>query len=352
MAAGTACRGSGPSPRANPNPDVLGLPRSVGPLAQAHWPAASIAPDQTVNDSGTSLIVFDKAGAARTIWTHARVTPSDISVSPDGRSIALSVGLGAGSAGGPTGALYLLDSDGSVRTLDVATDGFSIATPIFVTVHDRPVLRWLRFKSDLRMSDDRLPSEEWQWDGSVRRRVSPPLRYGEGLVLLSAFPGNEVYTVEIGRRVAEPTELEVLTTRQDLDGELVMRANTNSNVGTAWISKSDYVVAVTPPRDDTRVQLIEFRVGCEYRGGHVVYNGSELGSTADPWYIVPAPGGSAVFVVTAASAGAPEPRWQAVDLATGAIAPTVIPWNDGAWTASASTAPSFDNCDGITFDFP
>ena len=132
------------------------------------------------------------------------------------------------------------------------------------------------------------------------------------------------------------------------------------------MSPREYVVPVNQlAHAETSIRL--FRVGCEYDGSHVVYDGTAIdgGQWDVSWPILPA-GPSHVLVLGAddvhriAVGDAETAPWRRLDLRTGQLELTDAVWRRTGWwtTVQAGSSVGFpiskadENCGKYRWSFP
>ncbi len=372
-AAGTDGTPAGPAAAPAPSPAGETVPADLGPLAGLRWPGGPLPAGTLLHDDGRRLETVDPdSGHATPVWEHPRVATVALGVSPDRTRVALAVqgtqaGTGAGAS--PT-LLYLLDVDGTVRSIDRADPGATIDTPVWLRephavdgspdpVPADPVLHWVvaRMKID---EAGRADTHVRRLAGATVSTVEMPLRHQEAPLGLYAYPGSVTWLVSLFRQDNVPTRLEIVqdddyraSTASDADhwglGDQ-HRAFTDSLVGPVWISPTEYVV---PVYDDTFPDATSwrlFRHNCEWAGSVPVYRGVGI----DPGYAElswhPLAAGRRVFVVAAddaraageaVDAGGPAATvpWSVLDLDAGTLSPAGFDRTPGAWTAVPSTDP-------------
>ncbi len=304
-----------------------------------------------LHDDGRRLSAVSLSGKRRVVWRHPPARVVHVAASPGARRLALSVSLLADGSREPSFALYLLDEDGSVRTVDVVRQFKSIDYPIFLRSplewKKAPRLHWVRTGEDI--------DEKGRLDSQVmvlhRRKAVPvevPLRYGEAVFALHGYPGAATFTLALFRQNDVPTRLEILKNRDYSEsteasptfwGDNHFVANTDIFVGVAWLSPTDYVVPVAMEFDLRAYSLHLFRSNCEHLGSHVFYRGSrvDVGFSEAPWPLLP--GGRDQVLVLGSRAMArvlsgksDRAPWLAVEVKTGKVRRTRAVWSRGAWT--------------------
>ncbi len=306
------------------------------------------------------------------MWRHPCAHVASLAASPGGRRIALGVTAPdrrRADGTDPSGFLYVLEPDGSVRRIDVADDARTIESPVFLRAPTDPAgpVRpyWIRFSDEI-ADTGRLETQVMVDDGGPRP-VSIPLRFGEGVIDLHGYPGTARFTLTVFRQNDVPTRFEVLR-NDDVSGAtdaaltrwgaIERRADTDSGVGVAWVSPTDYVVPVVHEFFPHRYELRRFRLGCEHLGSAIAYRGTAIdrGYEEVPWRILPA-GNDRILVLTSedtravlASPGRAV-AWHAVDLSTGRLSRTAIPWRPGeggwTWVAPAGASDADGRCGAL-----
>ena len=393
-----ACSGGGPgrvslptgSSAATGSPAATGpastparLPPPTGPFAGLRWPAGSVPVGVLLHDDGLRLWAVPLRGRPRLLWRHPPARVYEIAAGPDGRELAYSVQLPARTAAAPSFVLYLLGSDGRVRTVDVVRNFLSIDTPVFLrapTDLTGPVrLYWIRGSHEVSPATGRLENQVMVLGPRGPLRVTVPLRYEEAPFELHGYPGSLMFSLSLFRTNNVPTRLEILL---DLDfgraaqsasltlwGDLERPVNTDIFTGVAWVTPFEYVIPVAQELHPNDYSLRLFRFDCEQYGSHVVYQGTGIdwGYAEQPWPMLPG-GRDRVLVLGAAdvrrvAAGkATQAPWLAVDLSTGRVTRTDAVWTPpgdllGWWTfvqptlkvESPSTTPS---CSDLTWTYP
>ncbi|MEW6060011.1 MAG: hypothetical protein AB1551_07740, partial [Actinomycetota bacterium] len=106
-----------------------------------------------LHDDGRRLWAVPLDGKPELLWEHPPAHVYQIAAGPGGRTLAYSVMLRGRTAKDPSYVLYLLDSDGTVRTVDVVRNYLSIESPVFLrapTDPEGPVrLYWIRASQDV-----------------------------------------------------------------------------------------------------------------------------------------------------------------------------------------------------------
>jgi hypothetical protein len=351
----------------------LGLPDPTGPLAGVRWPAGSVHPGDLLRDDGRRLWVVPLSGRPRPVWTHPNIDVYEIAAGPDGTSLAFSVVYR-----GKLGILYLLEPDGSILTADVVGDYRVPETPVFVRAPTRPRgpidLYWIRLSQDFDAGHARFTSQMMMLDERGRHAVAVPLRFGESVYQLSAYPGSPTSSLSLFRREDVPTRYEIL--RNDdinrgaalssptLLGYWISAANTDVASGVAWLTPRDYVVGVGQRWAYPTYALKRSRVFCEYRGSHPIHRGATIDVTyTEVQWMMLAQDASHVLVIGRRAATAifrqrrqPAP-WLLVDTNTGRITRTEAIWDPhSAWTVVRPAVPARlgidPRCDGTRWTYP
>jgi hypothetical protein len=330
-----------------------------------------------LHDTGRELIAVRLTGKDRVVWRHPRARVVYVATSPDGSRVALSVALLPQSAREPSYALYLLDSDGTVKTVDVTREFRSIDYPIFLRpptdLNGPEHLYWIRSSENVNRSTGRLQTEVMVLTASGARPVAIPLRYGEAAFEIQGYPGAATFTMSLFHQNNVPTRLEVLKNvdySQSTDasltlwGEFEFRAATDNFVGVAWVSPTDYVVPVAHELYKSSYTLRLFRANCERYGSHIVYRGPGIdwGYAEVPWHMLPG-GKHQVLVLGARDVArvrqgkASSAPWLAVHVPDGRTTRTGATWTrQGAWTWVSPRVDSNPRrqtrCSGISWTWP
>jgi hypothetical protein len=377
-----ACSGTQPDegPPRSVRPDraseqAMPVASDVGPFAGLRWPGAAVPMRAVLHDDGTRMWSIALRGERTLIWRHPQALVSAIGPAPGGGRLAVSVGLQPRTASEPSFALYLLEADGSIRTVDVVHGFRSIDAPTFLRPpsrsHGPPRLYWIRTGEAVGIRDGRLETQVMV-DDEGPREVRVPLRFAEAVTDLAAYPGGRTFTISLFRQNDVPTRLEILRNMDafhSTDASLTLwgnneaRTQTDVFVGVAWISPTDYVVPVASGVYPRGYQLRLFRAGCERLGSTVVFEGTSIdwGYAEQPWHLLPA-GGHGVLLLGAAQmrrvarGKAKKARWLRLDVSEGDINATGIEWEPGAWTWVSPPA-SVDlrhrpDCDGFDWSWP
>jgi hypothetical protein len=372
-----ACSGDGGSEEAerDPTPTTAKRTSPAGPFTSLRW-AGGVKAGELVYDNGRALWAVDSQnGATRKVWEHPEVAVSDLAVAPGGAKVAMTVDLPAQHGSDNSSVLYLLHSDHRIETVDVLK-GFTYAVdPVFLRPaagdDDRVALYWIR-------SHDGISRTTGRFDRTVMRRnhdrsisvVHAPLRHGEAIDRIDAYPGGRRFTVTLGRTSDEPTRFEVLA-NDDTAGntnlanpvfwsQFESRANTEASLPVVWISPVDYLVfnqKESPPSFTLDWHL----GGCEgmLRGPRGVFDATGIDDGTElAWEPVALPPDGALVLTRddAAVAGteavdqsAIEVTWSKLSTKTGRLERTPIRWQPGPWAwvadnAGATTDP-FPDCD-------
>jgi len=284
------------------------------------------------------------------VWTHPKAEVYELSAAPGGRQVALSVNLSRLSAGAISSVLYLLDADGSVRTVDAVRNFGQIQSPVFLQApneaHGPVRLYWLRTSEDTNPRTGRFRNQVMVLDGRSPRPVRLALRYDESPVAIFGYPGSRVLAVMLYRDDNVPTRFEVLrntdysylpSTSLTYWTQFISAANTDDPAGVAWLSPLDYalIVGKTGYRQSFGLRLL--RTTCEYFGSHKVgFDGIDYGQSGYPWPLLAA-GPAHVLVLRARDLAAIRARratsapWISVDVRTGAGRETRVRWRPGPW---------------------
>lgn len=350
-------------------------PDPVGPLAGLSWPAGSVPVDVMLHDDQRKLLAVTLEGEKTVLWRHPKTFVIAVAASPGGEQLAMSVNLQARGRRRPSSALYLLGRDGSVKTVDVVKGLRVIDSPVFLRsptkFDDPPKLYWIR--SGERVDDQgRLDGQAMVLTKDGPQPVEVPLRYAEAVYDLHGYPGAGTFTLSLFRKNNVPTRLEILKNEdysQSTDSSVTLwganesRANTDIFVGVAWVSPTDYVIPVAKDGFFDDFSLRFFRAGCEDRGSHVVYRGTEidLGYREAAWRILPG-GRDQVLVVGAEAAGqmieggAESAPWLAVGIPDGEITEPGARFERGPWTwvsKRSNVSPADDvKCGGFDWTWP
>ncbi len=331
----------------------------VGPLAGLSWPGGRVPVGALLHDDGTTLWSITLDGAKTALWEHPLVDPLMVAVGPDGSRVAFSVGLPVVSGEDLSSVLYVLEEDGTVRTVDAVDRYGTLESLMFVRPPTEPDtatrLYWIRFRGDMLPATGRLDTQVMVETGEGPAPVTVPVRYHEEVFDLHAYPGAATFTVTLSRHNDVPTRLEVLQNQDRFpsadDTSLLLwtdnepRANTDIYSGVAWLTPTRYVIPVAHKffKDDYSLRLFEW--GCEYLGSDIVYQGTGIGVgySEFPWPLLPA-GPDRVLVLAAADEEAlldglrngtnnpSDAPWTAVDIQTGALTALGVRWERGPWT--------------------
>jgi hypothetical protein len=355
----------------------------IGPLDGLTWPAGSVPENVLLHDDGRRLWTVPLQGQPEVIWRHPAAHVYLIAAGPGGQQLAYSVRLPAQASDEPSWVLYLLDSDGSVRTVDVVEDFGNIASPIFLrppTELDGPVrLYWIRGSQEVSQETGRLGTQVMVLGDDGPLLVDVPLRYEEAPWEIHGYAGSWMFTLALFRTNNVPTRLEILQNvdfgRAAQDASLTLWAdlekpvNTDIFTGVAWVSPTEYVVPVAQELYPGDFSLRLYRFGCEQYGSHVVYEGRSIdwGLAEAPWPLLPA-GPDHVLVLSGqdvrrvTNGTAESAPWRAVNIDTGRIEETDAEWIppgqlDGWW---AFVQPGSDvppptttpNCSDTAWEYP
>jgi len=373
--------GSGPSPRDHA---TSSLPAPTGPLAGLTWAAGSVPVGMLLHDDGRRLWAVPLHGKPELLWEHRAAHVYQIAAGPGGRTLAYSVMLPGRTAKEPSYVLYLLDSDGTVRTVDVVRNYLSIETPVFLHAPTDPEgplrLYWIRMSQEVSLATGRLETQVMVLEPEGPAKVTVPLRYDEAAFGLYGYPGGSwTFSLSLFRTNDVPTRLEILMNDDvsgsagdaslTLWGDIERPVNTDVFTGVAWLTPTEYVIPVAHEFFPNDYSLRLFRVGCEYLGSYVIYQGTGIdwGYSENPWPILP--GGKDTVLVLGASdvkavaAGkAKEAPWLAVNIISGKIVRTQAMWSPpgtllGWWTyvqpAQKVKPPTkAPNCADLTWTYP
>jgi hypothetical protein len=354
-----ASSGALTSPSTTPSEDrVTDSPGDVGPLAGETWPAGSVPIRTLLFDDGRNLWAYKLSGERTRLWRHPKAKVDEIVASPDGEELAMSVLLPARRGRDLSAVLYHLKNDGSVNAVDAVRRFMTLESPNFLTPPTRlsasPRLYWLRF-GDRIDNRGRLDTSVMTSFHSGLKEVGVPLRFAEAVFAIDGYPGAAVFSLSLFRQNNVPTRLDVLVNNDysrstesglTLWGNNEHRADTDVLLGTAWLSPSDYVIPMMNETHRREYSLRLFRKYCEAFGSYVIYKGPEIdiGSSRVWWPLLPA-GPRKVLVLgredvkeilRRRSKTAP---WFSVDVETGAIEPTAVEWEAGAWTWVSEKVP-------------
>jgi hypothetical protein len=261
----------------------------------------------------------------------------------------MSVWLDPGNPDDASSVLYHLREDGSVETVDVVRNHMLLEYPVFMRspLHPKGAIRlyWLRTGQDIDWETGRLESEVMVRDGDVKS-VSVPLRYGEGVFAIHAFPGNATFTATLFRRNNVPTRFEVLGNvdhKYDIGSptrwtSFEHRAQTDSPIGVAWLSPEEYVVPVAHEERPRDLRLNLYRTQCERFGSRPLDSSViDMGFSEAPWQMM-AVGSRRLLVIQAQDAarlsGSPAEAvpWSVLDVRTGKTNRTLVRWrSESAW---------------------
>lgn len=309
------------------------------------------------------------------VWKHRKARVYEIAAAPDGRALAYSVTADPPPPPeAPSSFLYLMRPDGRVETVDTVDRYGNVESPIFLRTpsqqHGIVRLLWIRSHESLQRGTEHLRKQVMALDRGARRAVRIDLRNNEAADRITGYAGSPMSAVTTFRHDNLPTRLEVLRLEQaprpTFWSELGSVANTDDFAAVAWVSPREYVVGVNQlAHDETSVRLL--RVGCEYEGSHVVYEGTEIdgGQWDVAWPILPA-GPEHVLVLGAddvrrvALGDAETARWRRLDLRTGELELTDAVWSRTGWwtTVQAASNVGFpiskadENCGKYTWRFP
>jgi hypothetical protein len=260
-----------------------------------------------------------------------------------------------GESHGPASTLWLLASDGSVRRIDAMTGDSWIESPVFVRAptdfHGPVRLYWLRDSADFDVSTYRDPSRVMTLDGNGRPvPVTVPLRVGEYIYHLDAYPGAPTNTLTLFRRADVPSRYAVLrnddfgdhptSSSPTLWGYWEETANTDAASWVAWLTPRQYVIAVGHEESYPYLSIRLNRWGCDYKGSIPVYEGRRVdaGYAEAQWQML-ALDDHRVLVIgnrdaaRIAFSGAKSAPWYVLDVRDGSLTPTHARWYpDTGWT--------------------
>ncbi len=372
------------SPVVTPSEAAPSMPEPVGPLAGLTWPAGSVPENVLLHDDGRRLWAVPLQGRPELLWEHPPARVYLIAAGPGGDQLAYSVELPARRARDPSYVLYLLDRDGSVKTVDVTSEWRSIESPVFLqppTDLEGPVrLYWIRMGQEISVETGRLDSQVMVLGDEGPLPVELTLRHEEAPFAIHGYAGSWLFDLALFRTNNVPTRLEIL---QVIDwahgpeyeasltewGDLERPVNTDVFVGVAWVSPLEYVVPVADELYPADYSLRLFRFNCDYLGSHVVYRGTTIdwGYAEQPWPLLPG-GPDRVLVLLAedvervAAGEAEGAPWYAVDIATGRFTRTHAWWTPpgellGWWTfvqppAEMDPPTTGPDCSDLTWTYP
>jgi hypothetical protein len=218
-----------------------------------------------------------------------------------------------------------------------------------------------------------LPTEAMTFTGTSIVHISIPLRHNESLTTLNGYPGGDRFTVILGRpQLDDPTQFEVLTNK-DADGltraasvsswsNFAPRAETDVNVGVAWLSPSDYVVPVWTKNFPQQFGLRLYHVGCEAAGSKIIYRGTDIdiGQNVPEWTLLAA-GPDRLLALRkdelalGGKEGPKSARWMELRLGASRLEPTAVQWTPGAWAWVSPSVPlppkeAPPGCERLSFD--
>ncbi len=341
-----------------------------GPFDGLTWPGGNVPVNALLYDDGFTLSSITLDGTVTELWDHPDVYVREVSPGPGGAAVALAAEPYSDDVTQISAILYLLQPDGTIETVD-AVDGFrTLESLVFVrppTEPDTPArLYWTRFSGEIEGLTGRMLNDVMVATDDGPKQVTVPLRDHEGVFGFYAYPGAATFALSLFRHNDVPTRLEILHNwdffASSDDASLLLWSdneplvNTDLFTGVAWLTPNTYVVPVNDASITDVRQLQLFRVGCEWYGGEVFYEGEEIGVgyAEYPWPLLP--GGSDQVLVLTAEA---EERlfedpdatvfWTAVDVATGTLEPTGAQWRPGAWAwvspADPTDPPRLDYCE-------
>lgn len=336
------------------------VPLQAGPLAGLSWPGGRVPAGALLHDDGTTLWSITLDGERTPIWNHPKVEPLALAAGPDGQRVAMTVLLPAQAMDEWSSVLYVLEEDGTVRTIDAVQGFFTVESPMFIrppTEPDGPVrLYWLRFGEKVSTLTGRMDTHVMVETEAGPAEVGVSLRDHEEVFAFNSYPGAVVFTATLSRQGDTPTRLEILRNADywltALDASLLFwsdlrfRANTDIFDGVAWLTPNLYVVPVAQEFFMNDYSLRLSTTDCEFYGSHLVYQGTDIGRgyAEYPWPLLPG-GTDQVLVVSAKDeealldGRATDVPWTAVDIHTGALTPIGAHYEPGTWTW---VAPSDD----------
>ncbi len=357
-------------------PSAVPLPEPAGPLGGLHWPAPSLQPGTLLHDDKVHLSAVPLSdGQPQVLWSHPEADVYRFAASPDGRELALAVGIRSPSGVNST-VIYLLGDDGSVLTVRRTPGYWSVASMVFVrapTDLKGPVrLYWTEASdgSKFDMTTDSYPTRVMSYDGSTVQRVDVPMPWGQSALLLDAYPGNSTSTLMAFRRDNIPTRYQVLRNNDMSAGATLSSpttwgywetiVDTDLPTQVAWLSPDEYVVgyghSIHTESNIPSYSLKRFRVGCEWAGSNTFWSGSNLdaGVTDAIWRML-APDPTHVLVLGRALSTGSTP-WLSVDVNTGKVTRTSAVWTpEGAWTVVRSAEKptnGIHSCGGVKWSWP
>ena len=373
VALATACDGS--DDRAGARPRLPRLPPPSGPLANTRWPAGAVRAGDLLHEDGRRLWRVPLHGRPSVLWAHARARVYEIAAAPGGRSLAYSVLADPPPpSGAPSAFLYLLRADGRVQTVDTVRNYGSIESPVFLRTpsseHGRVRLYWIRSHDSLAPGTEHLQKTVLVLDDAGRRPVAVRLRNNEAVDGVWGYAGSPILAVTTIRHDNLPTRLEALrietSPRLDRWSELGAAANTDDFSGIAWVSPREYVIPVNQLAH-RRTSFRLFRVGCEYAGSHVAYEGAAIDPgqwnvvwpllAIDPEHLLVLGAPDVARVAAGTATGA---RWLLLDLRTGRLARTGARWSETGWwtvvqrpsTVGLPRSRADADCGKYTWRFP
>jgi len=349
----------------------------VGPFAGLRWPGGRVPAGALLHDDGTTLWSITLDGERTAVWNHPKVAPLEVAAGPGGVRVAMSVLLPSETTDDLSSVLYVLEQDGTIRTIDAADDFVTLVSPMFVrppTEPDTPPrLYWLRLGEMVSTKTGRLDTRVMVETDQRPAKVVVPLRYHEAVFAMQSYPGAVQFTISLFRQNDVPTRLEIVENkdfnRLATDASLLMwtdnefRANSDIFDGVAWLTPELYVVPVAHEFYMGDYSLRLFKDRCEYIGSHVVYQGTDIGRgyAEYPWPLLPG-GPDQVLVITADDeqalfAGEPDVPWTAINIHTGSFTTIGARYEPGPWTwvePADTTNPSTTepDCSDWTWTYP
>ena len=230
----------------------------AGPFAGLRWPGGRVPVGALLHDDGTTLWTVSLDGERTPVWKHPAIVPLELVVGPDGGRVAVSVLLASETTDDLSSVLYVLEEDGTIRTVDSVDDFVTLVSPMFVrppTEPDTPArLYWVRLGEMVFPKTGRLDTRVMVETDQGPARVTVPLRYHEAVFAMQSYPGAVQFTVSLFRQNDVPTRLEIVENkdfnRTATDSSLLMwtdiefRANTDTFDGVAWLAPDLYVIPV------------------------------------------------------------------------------------------------------------
>jgi hypothetical protein len=304
-------------------------------------------------------------GTRTALWTHPKVAVNQLAVSRDHASIALAVGS-------EPEQLFVVTGGKPPQLIDTATQDKWISSVTFLrppTGADRSErLFWVRGEGgEYNATTGAVDTRVIERVGGRNLIVPVPLRHHEAVDRVSGYPGSDRFSVDLLRRTNDPTLYEVLENQDALWDRpattakaatewsaFASRANTDSDQGEAWISESDFVVAVTRSSGQPNpvAELQRFRRGCGANGPDVLDKGSRLAvASIDLGWRLVAVNANTVLVVAAAELAARSHDrplyWSKFDLTRRVIEPTRIEYGEVAGVPDPNPTDQSGKCDDL-----